>query len=60
MIKKLKSVDATKMAAITNRMNDIKRKNDELLKRVLSLQDVIIEIAGHEGRLELNSTNVQR
>jgi hypothetical protein len=35
VIKKLKSVDATKMAAITNRTNDIKRKNHELLKRVL-------------------------
>jgi hypothetical protein len=47
----MKNVDATKMAAITNRMNEIKRKNDELLKKVLSLQDVIIEIASHEGKL---------
>ena len=47
----MKNVDATKMSAITNRMNEIKRKNDELLKKVLSLQDVIIEIASHEGKL---------
>lgn len=39
------------MSALTARMNDIKRKNDELLRRALELQDVIIEIASTEGRL---------